>query len=168
MCSSDLKQDEIKPFSDEQVAALLQAVKDGKLEHIVSVALFTGLRMSELLGLTWDAVDFENGTININKQLVRPEFRKAGLFTTPKSGKARTITPAATVFAVLKAQRVKQMEMQLLAGPMWSNAHNLVFTNEIGEAMSQHTVSAWFSVAVTAAGLEGRSEEHTSELQSPS
>lgn len=150
-----MEQKEIKPFDDEQTAALLQTVKGGRLEYIVSVALFTGLRMSELLGLTWDAVDFDKGTITINKQLARPEHRKAGLFISPKSGKARTITPAASVFAVLKSQRRKQMESQLRAGPMWDNAHNLIFTNETGGPLCQHSVTDWFTAAAASAGLEG-------------
>ena len=150
-----MEQKEIKPFDDEQTAALLQAVKGGRLEYIVSVALFTGLRMSELLGLTWDAVDFDKGTVTINKQLARPEHRKAGLFISPKSGKARTITPAASVFTVLKAQRRRQIENQLRAGSLWDNVHNLIFTNETGGPLCQHSVTDWFTAAAASAGLEG-------------
>lgn len=150
-----MEQKEIKPFDDEQTAALLQTVKGGRLEYIVRVALFTGLRMSELLGLTWDAVDFDKGMIAINKQLARPEHRKAGLFISPKSGKARTITPAASVFAALKAQRRRQIENQLRAGSMWDNAHNMIFTNETGGPLCQHSVTDWFSAAAASAGLEG-------------
>lgn len=150
-----MEQKEIKPFDDEQTAALLQTVKGGRLEYIVRVALFTGLRMSELLGLTWDAVDFDKGMIAINKQLARPEHRKAGLFISPKSGKARTITPAASVFAALKAQRRRQIENQLRAGTLWDNAHNLIFTNENGGPLCQHSVTDWFSAAAASAGLEG-------------
>lgn len=150
-----MEQKEIKPFDDEQTAALLQTVKGGRLEYIVRVALFTGLRMSELLGLTWDAVDFDKGMIAINKQLARPEHRKAGLFISPKSGKARTITPAASVFAALKAQRRRQIENQLRAGTLWDNAHNLIFTNEPGGPLCQHSVTDWFSAAAASAGLEG-------------
>lgn len=150
-----MEQKEIKPFDDEQTAALLQAVKGGRLEHLVSVALFTGLRLSELLGLTWDAVDFDKGTISVNKQLARSEHRKAGLFISPKSGKARTITPAASVFAVLKAQRRQQIESQLRAGPLWDNAHNLIFTNATGGPLCQHSVADWFTAAAVSAGLEG-------------
>lgn len=47
-----LEQKEIHPLEDQQVAALLRAVKGGRLELLVSIALFTGLRQSELLGLT--------------------------------------------------------------------------------------------------------------------
>lgn len=150
-----MEQKEIKPFDDEQTAALLQVVKGGPLEHLVSVALFTGLRLSELLGLTWDAVDFDKGTISVNKQLARPEHRKAGLFISPKSGKARTITPAASVFAVLKAQRRRQIENQLRAGSLWDNAHNLIFTNETGGPLCQHWTTDQFSAAAASAGLDG-------------
>lgn len=150
-----MEQKEIKPFDDEQTTALLQTVKGGRLEYIVRVALFTGLRMSELLGLTWDAVDFDKGMIAINKQLARPEHRKAGLFISPKSGKARTITPAASVFAALNAQRRRQIENQLRAGTLWDNAHNLIFTNETGGPLCQHSVTDWFSAAAASAGLEG-------------
>ena len=69
------------------------AAADTPMEQLTPVALFTGLRLSELLGLTWDAVDFGKGTIVISKQLSRPEHR---------SDKARTITPAAAVFDALK------------------------------------------------------------------
>lgn len=62
-------QKEIHPLDDEQAAALLEAARGGELEHMVTVALFTGLRISELLGLTWDAIDFERGTITVDKQL---------------------------------------------------------------------------------------------------
>ena len=58
-----LEQKEIRPLDDQQVAALLAAARGGELEHLVTVALFTGLRLSELLGLTWDVVDFKRGTI---------------------------------------------------------------------------------------------------------
>lgn len=95
-------QKEIHPLDDEQAAALLDAARGGELEHMVTVALFTGLRISELLGLTWDAIDFERGTITVDKQLATFYAQKeAGPFTTPKSGKPRTIASAAFVMAAL-------------------------------------------------------------------
>ncbi len=62
-----LDQKEIRPLDDQQVAALLATAKGSDLAPLITVALFTGLRLSELLGLTWDAVDFQRGTIHVNK-----------------------------------------------------------------------------------------------------
>lgn len=148
-----LEQEEIHPLTDEQATALLRAAKGGQIEHLLSVALFAGLRLSELLGLTWDAV--ESGTITINKQLSRPDMRQAGLFITPKNGKSRTITPAPSVLAALKAQKRRQMEMRIKAGPLWSNPENLVFTMEDGGPIDQWRVEKAFKEALGAAGLEG-------------
>lgn len=146
---------EIHPLDDQQIAALLEAAEGTALEYLVRVALFTGMRQSELLGLTWDVVDFTSGQITINKQLSRLEHREAGLFVSPKSGKGRTITAAPLVLRALQAQRRRQAEMQLRAGPIWDNPHKLVFTNEAGAPLEQRSIDYQFKRIVAAAGLEG-------------
>lgn len=151
-----LEQKEIHPLDDGQAAALLRAVRGGRLERLVSVALFTGLRQSELLGLTWDCIDFKKGTLAITKQLARPEHRaESGLFISPKNGKSRTISPAPFVMKVLREQRRRQAEMQLQAGPLWENPHGLVFTDQVGRPLAQETVGRDYAAAVKAAGLTG-------------
>ena len=149
------EQAEVHPLNDEQAAALLATAIGTDVEHLLAVALFTGLRQSELLGLTWDAVDFDNGAISVNKQLVRAAFRTEGPFQSPKNGRARTITPAAAVFAALKRQRIRQAEQQLKAGPMWDNPHGLVFTTETGAPFNQRMADRGFRNALAAAGLSG-------------
>lgn len=145
---------EIHPLDDGESVALMTAAKGRSLEYLVTVALFTGLRQSELLGLTWDAIDFERGTITVDKQLSRTEHRAGGLFASPKSGKARTITVAPSALAALKHQRAKQAEMQLWAGPMWDNSHGLVFTTALGAPLDQRNVDYQFRRIAAAAGLE--------------
>lgn len=96
------EQKEIHPLTDEEVAALLNAAAGGELEQFITVALFTGMRMSELLGLTWDCVDFDKGVTTINKQLSPAAQRKAGeVFTTPKNHKPRTVAAPPSVLAAL-------------------------------------------------------------------
>lgn len=146
---------EIHPLDDQQVAALLEAAEGTALEYLVRVALFTGMRQSELLGLTWDAADFTTGAICINKQLSRLEHRAGGLFVSPKSGKGRTITAAPLVLRALQAQKRRQAELQLRAGPIWDNPHGLVFTNDAGGPLEQRAVGYQFNRIATAAGLEG-------------
>ena len=150
-----VEQEEPRPLNDDQVAALLDAVKGGNMEHLVTVALFTGLRLSELLGLTWDAIDFDSGTISINKQLTRQEHRAVGLFQSPKSGKSRTLHPAPAVFAALKRQRRRQAEMRLKAGAAWSNPPGLVFTVKDGGPVNQWKAEKGFRDAAAVAGLSG-------------
>ena len=146
---------EIHPLDDQQIAVLLEAAKGTPLEHLVSVALFTGMRQSELLGLTWDAIDFDGSTINVNKQLSRSEHRDGGLFVSTKSGKPRTITAAPLVMRSLRAQRRLQAKTRLKAGPLWDNPHDLVFTSVTGGPMEQRNVDYHFRKLTAAAGLEG-------------
>lgn len=145
---------EIHPLTDEQSAALIRAAAGTRIEHLVTLALFTGFRLSELLGLTWEAVDFDRGTITVDKQLSANPAR-GPLFTTPKSGKPRTVTPAASAFQVLRKQKAKQAEQRLKAGPLWSNPYGLVFPAEDGGPLFQQSVERDFSAIRAAAGLDG-------------
>lgn len=150
-----MEQKEIHPLDDDQAAALLKAAKGTYIEYLVTVAMFTGLRLSELLGLTWDAVDFTKGTITVSKQLAMKKHKNGGLFVSPKNGKARTITPAASVLAELKKQKAQQAKLQIKAGPLWDNPHRLVFTDEIGGPLYHTRTERAFSKILDAAGLSG-------------
>ena len=122
------------------------------LEMLVTLALFTGLRQGELLGLTWDCV--KSGSITVNKQLTRPELR-GDLFASPKNGKTRIITIAPFAIKVLKEQKRRQAEMQIKAGPAWDNSNNLVFTDGMGGPLNYRLVDRAFSRLTHKAGLEG-------------
>lgn len=144
----------IKPLDDLQTAAVLEAAKGTCIEHLLTIALFSGMRQSELLGLTWDQIDMKKGTITVSKQLAGQKYREKGIFITPKSGKARTITPAPSVLLALKAQRIQQSKMRFKAGQIWSNEHDLVFTLEDGSIFEQWRVKTEFKKVLASAGLE--------------
>ena len=77
------------------------------------------MREGELPGLMWDCVNFES-TILMDKQL-RKGQEKGGkyYFSSPKSNKSRTLTPASYVMKLLRAQKIRQAEQRLMAGPAW-------------------------------------------------
>lgn len=149
------EQAEIRPLDDAQTAALLAAASETEIEQLVTVALFTGLRESELLGLTWDSIDMNTGSITVDKQLAYSYDRSKGIFGSPKNGKARTITPATSVLAALKKQKVRQLEQRMKAGALWNNPLNLVFTHEDGSIMEQWQLKALFNKLLKDAGLTG-------------
>lgn len=64
-----VEQKEIKPLSEEQLPLFLDAIEGHCHEYIYKVALFTGMREGEVLGLMWDCVDFSRGTITVKRQL---------------------------------------------------------------------------------------------------
>ena len=123
---------QVETLDAEDIGKFLAAIRGTKYEYPLFVAVFTGLRQGELLGLTWDCVDFENGLLLINKQHNRvkgdTEFRFASL----KNDKARVLTAADEVMEVLKLQKERQTTWAATLGDGWSNPDHLVFTTEFG------------------------------------
>ena len=143
---------EINPLDEEQIATFLKAIEGHRHELLYKVALFTGMREGEVLGLMWDCVDFEKGTIAIKRQL-RREQKKGGAYyiTTPKNGKPRTIAAAPWVMMLLRSQKARQAEQQLKMGPLWEDS-GMVFTNETGGYLSYRTVYDCFKRIVAQIG----------------
>ena len=147
---------EMHILSGDDLKAFLRECKDKVYADLFFVDVFTGMRESEIIGLTWDCVDFDKGIISIEKQLKRE--RKSGgtnqyRFDTLKNGKTRVISPAPAVFDCLKRERSKQAENRLKYGSAYNNEYNLVFTNEIGEHLSPVTLYGCFKRRVKAIGL---------------
>lgn len=143
---------EIKPLDSDAIEKFLAVAKGHPYESVYVVTLFTGMREGEVLGLTWDCVDFEKGVLTINKQLQK-ERKGTGAYhlVSPKNGKGRWITPAQTVMDVLRAQQRKQAEWKQLAGGAWEDS-GLVFTNQLGHHLSAQTVYLHFKKLATEAG----------------
>ena len=148
---------EIKPLEGEQITAFLQAIRGNRFEPIFQLALFTGMRLSEILGLQWQRVDFTKNEIKISKQLSLQ--RKAGdtrQLAPTKTRKARTIIATQDAMDVLKEVQKKQRMARLKAGAAWGNADNLVFTDEIGNSLPHSSIEHQFKRIVTGMGLPER------------
>ena len=139
---------EIKPLTDEQVAALIKAADGDDYGLIFKVIVFTGLREAEATGLTWDCVDFKNSRITVAKQLQkRPEADGGFVFAPLKNDKVRVITAAPFVMDILRQRLRQQMTDRLKAGSVWEGWQTakeqetgLVFTTALGGHLHPQTV----------------------------
>ena len=131
---------EINPLTDEQVKLFLQASAGDEYEIPLKFILFTGVRESEAIGLTWDCVDFKNNTVKICKQLQRRNKADGGYTFAPlKNDKSRTIVCSPYVMKLLKDRKTEQSLEKLSAGAAWCGWQNeaerktaLVFTKPDG------------------------------------
>ena len=123
---------EIHALSDEEVSKLLDTIQGTYWGPLFFVDLFTGMRKSEIIGLTWDCVDFEKKTIHLYRQLRLMEGMGIYEFTKLKNKKERTIYPPDCVFDMLKFVQRRQYEQKLRLGELWSNPEEFVFTLENG------------------------------------
>ena len=152
-----VNQAEIHPLDTPDLSKLMESMKGHEYEALIMVALFTGMRSGELLGLTWDCVDFENGLIRVNKQLVQPRKRGEKFsYGTLKNDKPRTLTPAPFVINVLREHKDQQLAQKKAAGSDWNDGGfpNLVFTHPDGSHLSQPTAWKILQKILVAAGLE--------------
>ena len=145
---------EITPLTDSEIPLFLKAIKGHPFEGAYALCLFAGLREGECLGLSWDQVNFEARRITISQQLQHEKKRSAQYYIAPttKSGKPRQIEPPEIAFQYLRAERKRQTENRLAAGPLWSNPDNLVFTDELGRHLAISTFYKTFKRIVASIG----------------
>jgi len=149
-----VKRAELAPLMDDNVGKFLAAIKGDRFERLFFVTLFSGLRQSEVVGLQWEDIDLENGTIQVCRQLQKNHDGPGYIYLDEtKNGKHRTAAIAPSVVKVLKTERKQQMEWRLAAGPLWRNDRNLVFTNELGEHLKHRTIENHFKKIVSAMGM---------------
>lgn len=145
---------EIKPLDDSDMTRFLSAVKGHRFEKLYLVTLFMGLRRSEVLGLSWDCVDFERGSVLIKQQLQK-NSKSGGKYSisATKNSRWRTIAPAEYVMKILKQRQLEQIQDRFKAGAAWDNPYNLVFTNALGGYISSQTVYENYKKIVASIGL---------------
>ena len=149
---------EMKPLDAPEIKQLLAALGDDVYSTLMKVDLFTGMRQGEILGLQWSCVDFDRGTITINKQLSHPRQKgDAYRFSSLKNDKPRTIRPAPYVMNVLREYRKRQLSNRMLAGSLWNDCGlpDLVFTNETGRFLTYTAVWRRYKQVLAASGLPG-------------
>ncbi|MDY0256017.1 site-specific integrase [Gudongella oleilytica] len=122
-----------------------------KYQIAINIALFCGLRNGEILGLTWNDIDFENKTISINK--ARAITDDDGMITKyPKTKSSiRTISAQDIVINSLKEyMKIQDKDREILSDlwdPGWYDTP-WILTQWDGKGMHYHTISKWLKKIV--------------------
>jgi len=138
---------EMKVWSIEQVKTFLSAIPSARWKALYSLAFSTGMRLSEILGLRWKDIDFDNGTLSVRQGLHyhNGEFT----FDEPKTKNSkRTITLPADTVKALKAykheQNQKYMKAKKERKAVYEKYPDLVFRSRVGTPTSPHNVIRHF------------------------
>lgn len=137
----------IQPYTVDQAVRLLLTLTGNRWYALYRLAINLGLRQAELLGLTWDCVDLDKGTITVQQQLRRVSeagalkgAAKTWQLLPPKTAAAkRTLRLDQTGIDVLRLHRKNLLEERLLHGRTWQDRDpwqkargGLVFVTETG------------------------------------
>jgi integrase len=130
---------EVQPLDPEQTRRFLNAAAGDPLEALYVLAITTGLRQGELLGLQWEDIDLEAQTLRVRQAVQRVGGKL--VFVEPKTRQSRRSVPYPPMAAIaLKTHRTRQIEDRLFAGPRWREYH-LVFASSIGTPLDGTNVT---------------------------
>lgn len=137
------KRPEIHYYSLEQVQELLRLSEGTRLEVLVKLAGLLGLRREEIVGLTWDHVDFNNKKIEICE--VRTSAGKEVVTKEPKTATSkRTLYMPPEIEDVLLREQEKQQKFKEFFGRAYQDS-GYVFTYEDGRAFRPNYASDLFT-----------------------
>jgi integrase len=125
------KKEMLQALTGEQAQQFLEATAGDPLEALYVLALTTGMRQGELLGLKWVDLDLALGTLQVRRTITRLA-KKGFSVSEPKTAKSRRkIHLTRLAIEVLKRHRLRQHEAKLAAGPAWDE-QGWVFCNKVG------------------------------------
>ena len=138
-------------LTPEEAAQFLAAVEGHRLYALYYLALATGMRQAELIGLKWTNVILSGDKPEIRvREQIRPLYGK-NIVLPPKCKKSRREIPIdAEIVAVLDDHGREQTEERLRIGDGWRE-HLLVFPSEVGTALSNRNLIRHFKGALSRA-----------------
>ncbi len=122
---------EIRVLTKEQVAELFDATPEHPAHAPYVLAVITGKRQDELLGLSRNDVDLEAGKLIVRRALLR-QYEAGLVFVEPKTSRSRrTIVQSQLAVVFLRQLRLRQLEARLACGADWQD-QDLVFCHTTG------------------------------------
>jgi len=135
----------------KQLLDIVEDIGNRQLRVMINTLLYTGLRSGELLGLQWRDISFEEGTITVNKTLLRlvGSYR----LSEPKTKSSeRIVNVQPELLSLLKAHKVWQNERKIAVGSAWEQPDQ-VFSSATGRFYNGVTLNQQFKKILRKNGL---------------
>lgn len=139
-------------ISISKLSIILKATEGTDLYVPIIIAFSAGMRLSEIVGLKWEHVDFDKSTIGVVQKI---EQVKEGLFFGPpksRSGIRGILMPHYLVYA-LRKHKTEQAKRRLLLGPAYED-NDLVCPAPDGQIWPPNRLSKRFSTLIKKIGVE--------------
>lgn len=146
-------------YSEEEMLTLFDAVSGDPLELCVKIAAYYGLRRSEVLGLRWDAIDFERKTISISHKVIEAEvdgkFIPVGEDVLKTKSSFRTLPLIPAVEKLLLEEKEKQEMFRRLFKKSYCRDYlDYICVDQCGKLLRPNYVTEHFAWLVEKYGLK--------------
>jgi integrase len=147
-----IKHTEMQVWDETQIVNFLVAAKDSPNEALYHLAIVTGMRQGELLGLKWSDIQWTSGTLYIKRQVQQVAGQGWG-FEEPKTqaGK-RTIKVGETTLHMLRIQQENIRHNKDAMGKRWQD-NDLIFPSSVGSPLHPSNLRLDFNRVQQNAGL---------------
>ena len=145
-----IEEKKIKVLTPDEIKAFLDAVTNQKYHALFRLAIMSGARQGELLGLKWSDIDWEASQISIERT-----FNNQAWYDTKTKASKRKIDIGPEMMAELKRWKFACMPNKKTLVFLKPNKLNLVFPNESGQPMNHNNmVNRYFNPALFKAGID--------------
>ncbi len=139
---------EIDYLDVSQVRTMMEATAADEYGAAWTIAATTGLRLGELLGLSFDDIEVRAGTLTVRRSLARDAAGGWSIAEPKTRGSRRTIPLPVVARAAVEDQRGRQDAARAAAGTAWQDRTGLLFTDAVGRPLTPGQVSkAWRATA---------------------
>ena len=141
-----------EPLTTEEAREFLAAASGHRLQPLFELALHTGLRKGELLGLRWEDLDLTGGTASIRRTLQRTNTAGLTALPTKTQSSERRIALPTPCLRSLEQHRNRQREEREAAGAGWKDS-GYVFARPDGAPIEGATLTRHFNTLLHRARL---------------
>lgn len=153
------RKNERVPITKEQFDMIISRFPENSTSYIpLMLGYHCGLRISETFALTWSDIDFENKTLDINKQI--QWLHHKWFFSEPKYNSFRTIKLDSEIIKILKKHKIHQLENKL----RYSEYYTEIYINDLNELDTQGKMIDMICRKENGEYLQSRSQQHTNHI----
>ncbi|MGM9538607.1 MAG: tyrosine-type recombinase/integrase [Candidatus Onthomonas sp.] len=146
-------------YNQQELEELFRAVRGDPIELVVILAAFYGLRRSEVVGLKWDAIDFEKKTISIQHTVTQVSVDGKNVVIqkdrTKTKSSCRTLPLVPPFERLLRRLQMEQKTNQKVCGNAYCKDYlDYIYVNEIGELVKPNFLTQHFETVLKKNGLK--------------
>lgn len=146
-------------YNDQELDTLFKIVKGKKIELAIILGAFYGLRRSEVVGLKWDAIDFERKTLTIKHTVTEVTLDGKVLVVDKERTKTkashRTLPLVAPFEELLYRMKADQERNRKLCGGVYCTKYlDFIYVDELGERIKPNYITQHFSIVIKNNGLK--------------
>lgn len=142
---------EMRTWNATELRTFLESISEDRLYAAWFLGAMTGMRRGEILGVRWQDIDLDSGSLSIRQTLITTDYKLT--FSSPKTKRSRRqIALDRQTLSVLRAHHKRQLEERMMVGAGYEDS-GLAFTVPTGGAVHPDAFSQAFERHVRRAGL---------------